>query len=129
MPDTRILIVDDDQGLVLMLAGYVQKVTGYRVDTAANGVEALELMAKRGPYVVVLIDRVLFTENGLALACSTKQLHPNSTVVVMSGFEESEWDSVLEGKIDYVLSKPFHEAALCGLVRLAARAFRSSNAN
>lgn len=49
-----ILVVDDDNGHRLMLEALLGK-WGYRVESAVNGVQAVEKVRK-GPFDVVLMD-------------------------------------------------------------------------
>lgn len=49
----RVLVVDDEDTLRELVAEALRE-AGYRVDLAANGAEALRLMRKRLPHVIVL---------------------------------------------------------------------------
>ena len=50
---TRVLIVDDDVTIRNLIADALREV-GYEVDTAANGIDALQRMRRQPPAAVVL---------------------------------------------------------------------------
>jgi CheY-like chemotaxis protein len=52
-PRQRVLVVDDEPTLREIVAESLRD-AGYRVDTAAHGAQALELMRRRRPHAVVL---------------------------------------------------------------------------
>lgn len=54
MPDAvTVVIVDDEKPLVDLVSRYLQR-EGYEVDAAYDGLEALEVIARVNPDVVVL---------------------------------------------------------------------------
>jgi two-component system nitrogen regulation response regulator NtrX len=82
MTDT-IMIVDDEPAILNTLAGVLND-EGYQVVTANGGTAALELLQRESP-AVILLDIWMPGLDGLDTLQRIKQLHPQQTVVMMSG--------------------------------------------
>ncbi len=113
-----ILIVDDEA----FIRENVQRVLtedGYRVLEAANGRQALELIAAE-EIDLALLDLNLGPDNGLALLSSFKELNPELLVIIITGYGsvESAVDALKLGAFDY-MKKPFKADALRVIVKLA----------
>ena len=113
-----ILIVDDEA----FIRENVQRVLtedGYRVLEAANGRQALELIAAE-EIDLALLDLNLGPDNGLALLSSFKELSPELLVIIITGYGsvESAVDALKLGAFDY-MKKPFKADALRVIVKLA----------
>src|SRR6187399_1393203 len=104
----RVLIVDDDPDIV-RLVRYNLSHSGYEVQSAGTGREALELVQKQPPDLVVL-DVMLPDVDGLEV-CRTLRQQPSSRriPILMLTARGEEIDRVVGfelGADDYV-SKPF----------------------
>ena len=66
MAGEKILCVDDEDAIRMLCVLYLTK-RGYRVETAANGVEALKLIESKGTPDLVLTDVNMPLMNGLEL--------------------------------------------------------------
>jgi CheY-like chemotaxis protein len=83
---SRILMVDDDPDLAEVLAGVLER-TGYAVDWARNGREALQILRLTGRPDVILLDLMMPVMNGWEFRAAQRQdpaLSP-IPVVVFSG--------------------------------------------
>ena len=107
MSDTRILIVDDEENMRHMLSELL-KGEGYKVDTAANGQEALDKLEVRD-FELVLCDVRMPEMDGLTFLKQVidKDLEP--AVVMMSAYSTVDLavDAMRLGAVDYI-SKPFN---------------------
>ena len=103
----RILVVEDDPALVIVIERSL-KGKGYVVDTAENGVVALNRLASEPPFDLLLSDIVMPEMDGLELTLMATAQFPNIKVILMSGYA-SEWRRTvnLENVIHGVLNKPF----------------------
>jgi DNA-binding NtrC family response regulator len=113
-----ILIVDDES----FIRENVQRILsedGYRVLEAANGQQALELIATE-EIDLTLLDLNLGPDNGLTLLGSFKELNPELLVIIITGYGsvESAVDALKLGAFDY-MKKPFKADALRVIVKLA----------
>lgn len=78
-----LLIVDDDAGLLAMLADNATA-RGYRAVIARSLSEAIAAVERQRPEIAI-VDIVLGTESGLELLPRLNALTPDSEIVVMSG--------------------------------------------
>lgn len=103
----HILIVDDDPEIRLALETYFQ-MEGYRIDTAEDGVSALEIMKEEPYFDLVLLDVVLPRMNGFEVLQETQSRGYTAPVLMMSGRGDQE--NILKGyglgAQDYIV-KPF----------------------
>jgi CheY-like chemotaxis protein len=107
-----ILVVEDDAD-VRALAETMLASLGYRVLQASSGEEALAVLAKHAPDLL-LTDVILpGAYNGRALAEQALKMRPSLKVVYMSGYTESA--VVHHGRLDagvQLLQKPFRKQEL-----------------
>lgn len=102
----RILIVDDDAASLSSL-GEAMAREGYQVELAASGQEALQAGA-RAEFDVVITDLRMENVDGLRVVREFKGAHPETVVIVMTGFASMDtvFDAISAGAYDYI-SKPF----------------------
>jgi PAS domain S-box-containing protein len=116
-----ILLVEDDPSLREMAAGLLGRL-GYKVLTAANGVEALNLKNERGTGHVDLLftDVVMPHMSGKELADRVRALYPHTKILFTSAYTENA--IIQQGVLDrgvMLLQKPFTPSALANKVREA----------
>ena len=101
-----VLVVDDERTLRFTLKESLAE-EGYRVDTAADGAEALDKM-ERGDFTLVLLDQKLPDLSGLEVLKRIKAKRPDAQVVMMTAFGKFEdaVEATRAGCYDYV-GKPF----------------------
>ena len=118
MPDARILVVDDDPDIHVLLAS-ILKDAGFQVDSAFNGAEALERL-QNGSYNLVLTDVRMPGMDGLELLQRIHERRPSTPVVVMTADNTPEnlIHSIREKAFSY-FSKPFSSAAVLEMVERA----------
>jgi len=92
----QVLIVEDDASVRTTLTMLLQA-SGYEVSTAVNGVEALELLKKELP-AVLISDLTMPGMSGLQLLSSVREQFPSLPLVAMSGNYETR-DDVAGGMI------------------------------
>ena len=107
---TKALVVDDSRAVRMILSRTLREL-GYDVREAANGKEALELMAKEKSTVkLVLSDWNMPEINGLELLKRLRQDPDLSTLVVVMVTTETELDQMsaaLEAGANEYVMKPF----------------------
>jgi ATP-dependent Lon protease len=80
----RMLVVDDEKVTRKNLDHVLGK-EGYEVLTAGNGAEALDLVA-RYRFDVILTDLKMDKVDGMTLLSQAKQVHPDTEVIVITGY-------------------------------------------
>jgi DNA-binding response OmpR family regulator len=103
---SRILLVDDDPNLLVLLADQL-RADGYEVQTARDGDEALRRLQTAWPDLLV-IDMMMTRKDGLTLAREIKS-RADLPIIVLSAIDagDSKADLLDEVAEDYV-TKPFH---------------------
>jgi DNA-binding NtrC family response regulator len=100
----KILIVEDDaitrRNLSVLLGD-----EGYDVDQAGDGVQALEILARR-PFDLVLSDVVMPRMDGLKLLQRLQRMAPQMPVMIMTSYVSSSLSSVPAGAAEFI-RKPF----------------------
>jgi PAS domain S-box-containing protein len=116
----RILLVEDES-TVRNLLGSLLSELGYEVHSAANGEEALSLVAGRTeaePWDLLLTDVVMPGLSGPALARRLRDLQPGLRVLFVSGHaSQPEELSAMLGDRGTFLPKPFSPIDLARAVR------------
>lgn len=106
-PYSEILVVDDDpsnrEAISLLLTS-----TGYQIQSAASGEEALDLLQKNS-FDVILTDLFLPGISGIDILKKVKEDAPSSSVILITGKASAETavEAMKSGAFDY-LTKPLH---------------------
>lgn len=114
----RVLLVEDEEKLRI-LAERILARAGYTVESAANGLEALQLFENASePHDLLLTDVVMPGMNGGALAARLRDQRPDLPVLFMSGYPDNAINAELcpDARTDFV-GKPFSAGELTGKIR------------
>lgn len=103
LSEKAILIVDDDE-LVCETLGDVLHELGYETETAVTGREAIE-KAKERFFDAALIDIRLPDMEGTDLLSALKEMHPETTAIIITGYAslENVTESLDKGADAYVM--------------------------
>jgi DNA-binding response OmpR family regulator len=115
----RLLVADDDAEL-LALIGFTLRHAGFDVDTAVDGVRALEKL-ERGPFGLTVLDINMPGIDGFGVC---ERLRASSTIpVIMLSARNHETDIVraLELGADDYITKPFSPRTLVARIRALLR--------
>jgi diguanylate cyclase (GGDEF)-like protein len=122
----RVLVADDDAATRDLIATTL-RASGYEVETAADGQEAVE-RAARGGFDVVLLDSVMPRTSGVDACRTIKGVQGESFVPVALVFAKTDVKSRIEAlKIgaDAYVCKPFEQTELLVCVSNALRTKRA----
>jgi len=105
-PQKRLLIIDDEENMRHMLSSMLKK-SGYRVYTASNGSEALD-MVDQTLYDFILCDLKMPDMNGMEFFEAARDKLWASTVIMMSAYGsiDTAVEAMKKGAYDFI-SKPF----------------------
>jgi CheY-like chemotaxis protein len=103
----RVLIVDDDEPIRVMLSAIVRQ-HGFGVETARDGREAIEKL-KHGEYKVLLLDLMMPHVNGYDVLKHIREKSPDMLrrTIVATAVPERELQTKLVDPVFAVHSKPF----------------------
>ena len=115
----RILIVDDDPNLLVLLADQL-RADGYEIATARDGDEALRRLRSQWPDLLI-IDLMMPRMDGLTLAREIKA-QADLPIIVLSAIDagDSKADLLEEVAEDYI-TKPYHYPELRARVNRVLR--------
>jgi CheY-like chemotaxis protein len=123
----HILIVDDNPQNLELLEVYVEGMPEVRTTSASNGVEALEIIAKDRPDLI-LLDIMMPKMSGFEL-CKQLKANPKTRdiviIMVTALNETADIERATECGTDDYLTKPIDRKALIELVRTQLQARRS----
>lgn len=113
---TSILVLDDEPIVCKRLKPFFSK-AGYEVETFGRADEALARVRERA-FDVVITDLKMQDMDGLAFLTKVKEIHPETGVIVITGFAtlETARESFRQGVFDFV-AKPFKLADILDSVR------------
>lgn len=113
----KILLVDDEEAM-LILGKEILEERGFRVLTAKNGAEAVELYAQEWQNIdLVILDLIMPLKDGGQAYLEMKEINPNIKAIFCSGFTSSKIISqLLEHEHLSAIQKPFRDEELIALV-------------
>jgi DNA-binding NtrC family response regulator len=111
----KILIVDDDEGLIHFLRRFFSK-QGFEVSVCTDGRSALDLLA-REPLDLILLDYKMPGLSGLDTLREIRQTQVKTPIIIMTayGTTETAIEAMKLGAYDYLL-KPFDREELKRIV-------------
>jgi chemosensory pili system protein ChpA (sensor histidine kinase/response regulator) len=122
-PAPALVMVVDDSLTVRKITGRLLERQGYRVVTARDGVEALELLQELAP-AAMLVDIEMPRMDGFDLTRNVRgnpRLAGVPIVMITSRTADKHRDYAREIGVDHYLGKPYQEEELLGVIaRLAA---------
>ena len=117
-PRELILMVDDEE-FITMLAEQVLSDDGYRVITARNGFQAIEIYRElKNEISLVILDFVMPVMDGADVFAELQQLNPKVSVVLSSGFaEQDRLRGMLAKGLRGFIPKPYTQKKLLEQIR------------
>ncbi len=116
MSNNSILLVDDEEAILLSL-GWILKKNNFKVTTATDGGEAINLL-RASRYDLVITDLIMDRVDGIAVLKQAKSLYPDIAVIILTGYGDvgSAVETFRLGADDY-LQKPCEVEDLLNKVR------------
>jgi DNA-binding NtrC family response regulator len=121
----RILILDDEPIVCKRLKPSLEK-HGFQVDTFTRSFEALQAV-KENSYDIIITDLKMEGMDGMRFLQEAKNLHPNTEVIVITGFAtmETAKESFKKGVFDFI-AKPFNLSEIQRVVMRAEAKIRGT---
>jgi ActR/RegA family two-component response regulator len=120
--DLRVLVVDDDNGVLESIAEAIED--KFKVLTASSGAEALKIIAAEQPEIV-LTDQRMSPMTGLELLEKVSTLRPNTRRLLYTGYADIK--TVIEGLnrdiLQRYLTTPWAPAKLDSMLDEAAKLY------
>lgn len=116
---TPLLIVDDDKAVRRLLARVAER-AGFDVDTAKDGLQALEMM-ERKQYDIAIVDLMMPRLSGYDLVQKMSTLNPRPVVIVATALMNGDVASLDDSMVRRVIKKPFDINAVANALIETAR--------
>ncbi|MFP4458900.1 MAG: response regulator [Candidatus Zixiibacteriota bacterium] len=114
----RILIVDDEKEIRLMLRNMLEKL-GHEISTAPDGQKAIELFNQK-PFDLLITDLVMPKKEGAREIFELKNQYPDIKIIAISGGSRIKPEIYLETAkafgADIVMKKPFFKRQILDAV-------------
>jgi CheY-like chemotaxis protein len=121
-----VLIVDDNQALLRLLAEHLKANTGWRIVTVETVKQAQDAVSAHTPDLA-LLDFLLPDGNGVRLGVNLKLRFPAMQGIIMTGAELPAEEEAICSEYDFrIVHKPFLAGHVLNLIR--ERLFRASGA-
>jgi len=118
---TPLLIVDDDKAVRRLLARVAER-AGFDVDTAKDGLQALEML-ERKQYEIAIVDLMMPRLSGYELVQKISTLNPRPIVIVATALMNGDVASLDDSMVRRVIRKPFDiNAVATSLIEIAREA-------
>jgi CheY-like chemotaxis protein len=113
----RILVVDDEEALVEMAQGMLERL-GYHVVGTTDSGQALEMFSDHpGRFDVVIVDQTMPRMTGMVLARKLLDIRPDTPIILVTGYNEmisAERAKAVGAKL---LMKPFNRREIAQTIR------------
>lgn len=121
---SKVLCIDDDQNVLDGLSRVLRR--DFAVSTATGGAEGLEVIAREGPFAVVVSDARMPGMDGATFLGEARKIAPDTTRVLLTG--QADLDAAIaavnEGNVFRFLTKPCAPELLIGALRAAREQYR-----
>jgi len=114
-----LLIVDDDAPIRKLLERVAAR-AGFEVDTAKDGVEALEKM-QRKQYAIAIVDLMMPRLSGYDLVQKISTMNPRPDVIVATALTNGDVAKIDDTRVRRVIKKPFDVKAVAEALVETAR--------
>jgi PAS domain S-box-containing protein len=118
--DGTILLADDEE-LVRSLGQRILERTGYKILTAGNGREALEIYRQNKDEIsLVILDLIMPVMDGKQCLDEILKINPQAKVLIASGYSpDGATKEILEGRAQGLVNKPYEIKQMVKSVREA----------
>lgn len=102
---SRVLVVDDEPSIRLLVTRALEK-RGFEVDSATDGVEALQKLSERR-YDLLVLDLMMPRLDGLGVIEKLPENGAVPKILIMTAASPSVFHQIPRERVDGIISKPF----------------------
>jgi len=113
----RILVIDDELDMLMLLRMIIEEKTGYEVETTNNPSEGLKMLTERN-YDLVITDLKMPGMDGLELFEELREIRSDIPVIIITayGSPEAADEALNKGVADFI-TKPFRKDTILFIMR------------
>lgn len=118
IPGRGTILLIDDEPLILMTGEEILQDLGYRVFTATNGQEGVELFQKHHHEIdLLVVDMIMPEMSGYETIVKVREIEVNCPIVVVSGYiKDGDLEKLKQIKIQKLIRKPYKIEALSQII-------------
>ena len=119
MKGSETVLLVDDEKMILEVGQAMLEKLGYRINVAAGGVQAVDMIKRKGNEIdLVILDLIMPGMNGGKVFDRIKEIRPQMPVILSSGYAiNGEADKILKKGCNGFIQKPFNISELSQKVR------------
>jgi DNA-binding NtrC family response regulator len=108
----RILVIDDELDMLMLLRMIIEDNTDFEVETTNNPSEALKLFSEKD-YNLIISDLKMPGMDGIELFDELREIKPDIPVIIMTAYGslETSEDAMKKGVADFI-TKPFRKDSI-----------------
>ena len=108
----RILVIDDELDMLMLLRMIIEDNTGFEVETTNNPSEALKLFREKD-YNLIISDLKMPGMDGIELFDELREIKPDIPVIIMTAYGslETSEEAMKKGVADFI-TKPFRKDSI-----------------
>ena len=125
--ESRTILVVDDEPHIVRFTAMNLEVEGFRVETAGNGLEALEVLDQRGPVDLVVLDVMMPELDGFETLRRIRDQSSVPVIFVTVRGDEADRVAGLDLGADDYLTKPFSPRELISRIRALFRRIEATD--
>lgn len=126
-PESRTILVVDDEPHIVRFTAMNLEVEGFRVETAGNGLEALDVLDQRGPVDLVVLDVMMPELDGFETLRRIRDQSSVPVIFVTVRGDEADRVAGLDLGADDYLTKPFSPRELISRIRALFRRIEATD--
>jgi response regulator RpfG family c-di-GMP phosphodiesterase len=122
--NNKVLLVDDDLSILQAYSRILR--SNFKISTASNGTDGLQILKEEGPFAVVVTDYRMPKMDGIQFLTQMKELAPDTIRIMLSGQADLEVSiqAVNEGNIYRFINKPCPTEQLIKVLSTAVEQYR-----
>lgn len=119
LPSTpSLILLVDDEKMIRDAGRSMLESLGYKVITASNGKEAVDIYRERcDDIALIIIDLVMPVMDGLNAFREIKRINPDAKVIISSGYSADKMDILEKEGVSGFINKPYRLGDLAEMVR------------
>ena len=108
----RVLVIDDELDMLMLLRMIIEDNTGYEVETTNNPSEGLKLLTEKH-FDLVITDLKMPGMDGMELFDECKDIRPDTPVIIITAYGSLETaDEALKKGVADFITKPFRKDSI-----------------
>ena len=125
----RVLVIDDELDMLMLLRMIIEDNTGYEVETTNNPSEGLKLLTEKD-FDLVITDLKMPGMDGMELFDECKDIRPDIPVIIITAYGSLETaDEALKKGVADFITKPFRKDSILFTIKRVLELARARREN